>query len=208
MKSKVGILIGLLVTTALFTNSVFALPSSSYYEGKRTFSNVDELSGYVEFAVYDTEAYQDEFVGEDGFENPGDGQYVYAYQIFCDSSNADPFGSFAILGIGAGAIADSDDIGSTFDLTGEDIATTDQYFDEYTGDDPSKAVWEFNNGLLIADAHSQFLLISSDHDWTSGTVEIKRQIFPVPNPEPATIALLGLGSLILKRRRGTYLRKG
>jgi len=223
MKKRVRIILFVIfcfvlsVTCKLFAEENQFLPVSSHYQGQTSF-NVDGLRGDIEFAVYDTGTYEDEFVGADGFENPGDGQYVYAYQIFCDSSNEDPFGYFSILGIGENAIADEDDIGSMFDLTGEDVAPTDEYFN----DPLTEGIWEFNNGFLLSDAHSQLLVISSDNDWKIGSYEIRRpgnlsvpgdsegggqsSLYTVVNPEPATISLLCFGSLLILRKSKRYSR--
>ena len=76
----------------------------------------------------------------------------------------------------------------------------------YFDGDEYKIVWEFDGdaGYVIAGEHSWFLIFSSDNDWTAGDYEIKGpDDVPVPVPEPAAIALLGIGSMLalLKRRR-------
>lgn len=176
---------------------------SSHYQGRSYFNGYSEngvTSGHVDFAVYDTQ-------GESGaqFEQldlaaPGGGQYIYAYQIFNDSGSDDPLEYFNILGIGEGAIADAvGDIGS---VMGDDLAVgpTSEYFNASL----DSAVWEFDGGILAAGKNSFLLMISSDHDWTAGGYNFRQpddSDISVPNPEPCTIALLGLGSMVLLKKR-------
>lgn len=205
--------LSLLVAAALFVQGAGAatttiLPASSHYQGRSYFSIVTQggfLSGRVEFAVYDTQG-GNEFAAA-GFTAPGTGQYTYAYQIF----NDDPASNtvleyFSVLGIGAGAIANpADDIGSVDDTAGG-IDPTAVYFapfDPQVG--PENAIWEFEGGVLDEGDHSFFLILSSDHDFTKGTYSLVKSTdsgAPIPNPEPGTMALLGVGAaMTLIRRR-------
>lgn len=185
------------------------LPYSSYYQGHSTFAVQSEsgvTSGDVEFAVYDTLG-GNEFLDDTGFESPGEGQYIYAYQVFNDSASDDPLEYFGILGIGQGAITESDGIGTENDLSG---GIDSSYFDfdsEGPDEDISKAYWEFYdqdyNGILSASAHSFFLVLTSDHPWTRGYFQVTPDgTGAIPNPEPCSLALLGLGSLVLLKRPG------
>jgi hypothetical protein len=195
----------LLVVSVLFTQNASAtlapMLESSYHDGY-VFYYEDGLAGRIDFAVYDTEhpEYGDEYL-DNGIEMPGDGQYIYAYQIFNDYPiSEEAVAYFALLDINGDSI-DIDSISSQEDPE-EGIEPGEEYFDG----GQSKVVWEFNgsDGYIIVGEHSWFLVFSSDQDWVKGDYEIRGPAeMPVPMPEPATIALLGLGSItiLMKRRR-------
>ncbi len=211
---------------ALFSSAAFAtleriLPESSVHEGS-TFYDEDlgefgRLSGRIDFAVYDTETFTDEFVGGDGFEAPGDRQYIYAYQIFNDEEFSEAaVNYFAIFGIDGRLITESSIIGldSQNDTqddfpTEEGVAPSDGYFDDLE----SKVVWEFEGGYIEAGDHSWLLVFSSDQSWVEGNYEIKSVENPlsVPgesNPEPATLFLLTAGGGLLLTRRNKLKGRG
>jgi len=210
-RGKISLLI-VFVAAILFVQSATAttmtlLPESSHYQGRSYFRTLTEdgiLSGRVEYAVYDSLG-GNEFA-QAGFTTPGTGQYTYVYQIFNDGDDtASPLEYFSILGIGEGAINDmATDIGSVDD-NGGGIDATAMYFgvhDANTG--PDKAIWEFENGVLAIDAHSFFLVISSDFNYSTGTYSVLQSTSPqtpIPNPEPGTLALLGVGSMLTLIRR-------
>jgi hypothetical protein len=213
MIRKIGLL-SLLVVATLFIRDVSAtlteiLPASSHYEGRAYYSvpmGGGGIAGRIDFAVYDTVTNPDEFVGADGFVNPGGNRYIYAYQIFCDDTSTNPLEYFAILGIGDSAIDSLNAIDSQDDLSGTSIQPDIEYFNPSF----SRAVWEFDSGLLIADVHSYFLVISSDHDWTAGTYAVMQTEdgeTVVPNPEPGTLALLGIGGVLQFARRRKFFRR-
>lgn len=199
----------LFVQTAVATTTTL-LPPSSHYQGRsyfRTLTSDGFLSGRIEYAVYDTE------VPTELSEFKGSGRYTYVYQIFNDGDDtASPLEYFAIFGIGEGAIFDmATDIGSVDDNSGG-INSSAMYFgvhDANTG--PDNAVWEFEaDNSLVIDAHSFFLIISSNYDYTKGTYSVTKSsspYIPLPGdahtPEPGTLALLGVGSMVtlLRRRR-------
>lgn len=211
-KTKINVLI-VLVTAILFVRTAGAttttiMPPSTHYQGRsyfRTLTADGILSGRIEYAVYDTE-------GENEFtEVSGTGQYTYVYQIFNDGDDtATALEYFAILGIGEGAIFDQvTDIGTVDDDSGG-IDATAMYFgvhDAATG--PDKAIWEFEGGILATGEHSFFLVISSDNNYTTGTYQIIKGTSPeapIPNPEPSTIALLGIGGMLTLFRRRRHIR--
>lgn len=200
----------LIIAATIFVRSASAttmtiLPESTHYQGRsyfRTLTSDGILSGRVEYAVYDSQG------GNEFALTGGTGRYTYAYQIFNDGDDtASALEYFSILGIGEGAIYDLiTDIASVDDSSGG-IDCTAMYFgahDAATG--PDNAVWEFEGGILQTNAHSFFLVISSDSDYTTGSYQVIKTtspVTPIPNPEPSTIALLGIGGLmtLLRRRR-------
>jgi hypothetical protein len=205
----------LLLTATLFVQSAAAttmtiLPGSSHYQGRsyfRTLTSDGILSGRVEYAVYDS------LGGNEFALTGGSGRYTYAYQIFNDGDDtASALEYFSILGIDEGAIFDQvTDIGTVDDGIGG-IDSTAMYFgvhDANTG--PDNAVWEFEGDILETNAHSFFLVISSDYNYATGTYNLIKTSSPgapIPNPEPSTIALLGIGGMmtLLRRRRRVQIR--
>ena len=208
--SKIGFLI-ICTIVVLFVSSANAtiedlLPESSEHQGSTFYNEYDDASekwlrGRIDFAVYDTET-SNEWI-DAGFEIPGLGRYVYAYQIFNDYDGYSDLSvaSFSLLGIN------------------EDVITGTSYeYDQLEGVDPtampSEGAWEFSLGVLYASKHSSFLVLSSDRSWVAGSYEItptEDTPLVVPggdtadNPEPATIALLGLGfSFVLRSRNKSH----
>ncbi|UCF44046.1 MAG: PEP-CTERM sorting domain-containing protein [Planctomycetota bacterium] len=204
MTRKIGFL-SVLAVAILFAQTASAalhLPDSSYYQGSTYYNTDDGLRGRIDYAVYDTDAYPNEFVGDDGYEAPGEGQYIYAYQIFHQPGFFNPsLAYFSLLDIGGVPIDDID----TRDDGSDGIAPTDQYILD------SEAVWDFTDenkdAILLAGDHSWFLILSSDNDWDRGDYEIKpAEGLPIPpggpqTPEPATVTLLGIGGLLALGRR-------
>jgi hypothetical protein len=205
----------LLVAATIFVRSASAatmtiLPESSHYQGRsyfRTLTADGIISGRVEYAVYDSQG------GNEFALTGGSGQYTYVYQIFNDGDDtATALEYFSILGIGEGAIFDQvTDIATVDDGSGG-IDATAMYFGVHDIDTgPDNAVWEFEaDNNLVIDAHSFFLVISSNYDYTTGTYSVLKSTspyVPLPNemhaPEPGTITLLGIGGMmtLLRRRR-------
>ena len=181
------------------------LPESSHYQGftyydeewPDGFDGINMLRGRIDFAVYDTLAYPNEFIGDGGYTAPGDGQYIYAYQIFNDYQgySEEAVTYFAALGIDMAYVYDID---SQDDLA-DGIEPVGQYFSD------EDAVWEFgeiDQDWIIPGEHSWFLAFSSDKDWVHGYYEIRgTEPSDFPVPEPAMLALLSIGGAILFRRR-------
>ena len=203
-------LLSLLFVATLFVQNAAAtiLPYSSHYQGRLYFSDAN-VTGYVDFAVYDTLApYGNEWT----FTAPGTGQYIYAYQIFSDAGSSAAIEFFTIMGI--------DDPPTLHNLDGINTMNTQNPWEGYplitgcvaptnsfsnTNPGETRATWEFAGGILVADKYSWFLIFSSPNDWTEGRYDMSPpagdDIVPTPNPEPCTLALLGLSSTILFAKR-------
>jgi hypothetical protein len=201
-------LLSLLLVVGLFVQSATAtiLPYSSHYQGSSSF-NFSGVKGRVDFAVYDTLGTSgDEWTGA-SFTVPGNGQYVYAYQIFNDVGSAGAIEYFSIMGLDNHVLngistMNTQNPWENYPLITDGVAPTNSF--PNTNLDETKATWEFAGGILIADKYSWFLIFSSAHDWTAGTYDISplaNDTVPIPNPEPCTLTLLGLGGAILFAKR-------
>ena len=193
------ILTGLIFVMVVFIQTNYAalefLPESSYYEGSTTYSIVTEdgiLFGRIDFAVYDTWTYPDEFIGEDGFEYPTDDRYIYVYQIFSDEIYSDEeVAYFALLDIEEAPV---DGTSSQDDLN-DGVEPADY---------PDEGVWDFEGSFIYDGDHSDFLVLTSDTGWVPGSYEISTggSDVPVPDiPEPASIVLLGTAGLLIFVKR-------
>jgi hypothetical protein len=169
------------------------LPASNHYQGRKSFFVSDAagfVAGHVEFAVYDTQ--QQALAGYSGSE-----RYVYAYQVFTYATSTAPLTYFSLLGGNfSGLTLQSDDA-----LGG---ATTAGVSPTGTNATASAAIWDFADGSLIKGANSWFLFFRSNSDWVAGSVEVKSSFnddLPVNVPEPATMALFAIGTILSIRRK-------
>jgi hypothetical protein len=201
----------LLIVLALLTYGAHAgliLPESSYDDGRWSGHRIYEEGGYnvlVEFAVYDTLG-GNEFVDVGGFTAPGEGQYIYAYQIWNHADAQEDVGYFGIFGSGGTSINESliSGLGSENDNEGG-VEPSYHGFDS----DRSRIFWEFISDDLDPGVHSYFLVFSSDLAPVAGDYEVSkpqdRGTLGVPDdghtPEPGTLALLGIGALTIIRRK-------
>ena len=194
------------------------LPESSYYQGQhdRTFDLGSEgtLGIHLEFAVYRDETQYGGSVNEaqimqEWTGHTGDADYVYAYQVFCESSSDAGLTYFALTGIDPGTIADvQNDIGQNEYLDNGGPIQSGGVEPTSGGFNASvtKAVWQFDEGTLVQGEQSWFLFLYSDYDWIKGDIQVQalaNDDIPVPEvPEPATLVLLGCGAILsLKRRK-------
>ena len=201
---KKFVFIALLTLTVFCSQSTWAILTSSYYDGWMPYDTDDGLAtGWINFAVYDTEhlEYGSEHEENGIVKHDGWDQYIYAYQIIHDNASGIDVTGFSVLDIDGGLLADSL------------VNNTSSQDDENGGIAPltsdTEGVWTWDlvggNGYISAGEHSSLLVYTSDQSLTKGTFEIETSGMPVPiqthAPEPTTIALLGLGSLMLTVRQ-------
>ncbi|MFC1738737.1 PEP-CTERM sorting domain-containing protein [Planctomycetota bacterium] len=201
------------------------LPDSSYADGQwQGFEWYNEeigdgvfLNGRVDYAVYDTFdlQYQDESEWVDGLDLSGEGQFLYVYQIFNDYEDWSDrevayFSVFAESGDPLDVEEDS--IGSS-----QDPENGVGPVEGYLADSGLEIVWKWEmgpegNGYIIQGKYSWFLLFLSDSQPVPGDFEVRASEgegeFPISSvPEPATVALLGLGNIVLVLNRRKFHRR-
>jgi len=196
------------------TSALLVLPHSTYgdlygWQGRRIYED-NGFNVLIDFTVYDTETYPNEFIGTDGFVNPGQGRYIYAYQIFNHPSADKDIEYFGIFGIETTIDEATIDGLSSQDDGEEGVPTSDEYFD----DDLARVVWEFDWGVLIPGEHSYFLVLSSNHEPVAGDYEIRGfeeegDVSMPGSPEPGMLTLLGIGgAMMFTKRRKSAQRYG
>jgi hypothetical protein len=227
MSVKRVFLLSSLFSTILFAQDaratlLFMLPDSSYAEKEGNWQGYREHTedGFymrVDFTVYDTrnlladsdeETLVNSLTGE---EDLGlDGQYIYAYQIFNKidpsyksieyfgllDSRGNPINGAHVLGIGSFSDAEY-----TSAMFGEGIEPTESVLDPLSWTFGSSAeLWDSSGGCIDNGDHSWFLVFSSNTAPVSGSYKVKPPSeFPVP--EPGMLTLVGIGGVILVKRR-------
>ncbi|MBN1126773.1 MAG: PEP-CTERM sorting domain-containing protein [Sedimentisphaerales bacterium] len=200
-KAKACVL-GILLLSILSAGAVAEitryLPNSSFWQGSSYRTGIR-----VDYAVYDTQEYPSEFVGEGGFTVPGvnPGRYVYAYQVFNTYPNTSfDIEFFTILGISSNTISSIDVLG-TVGQEGDGIDTIFEWFSP----ENNEANWQFDPDTLVPEEKSLFLVFSSDHGPVVGDyrVNVPSDDLPVSGelPEPATLLFMSVGAFFLQRRR-------
>jgi hypothetical protein len=194
----------LLLLGVLALPALAMLPTSSYMHGSAFYGVNDDdpefLKGRVDYAVYDTDnlslADEQDFVDALGLA----GQYVYAYQIWNDYSVSESaVKSFEVMYQDGSSVAAAilNDTGAHDDGEGGVAPSSIT----------SQGVWQWSidTDFLAIGEHSYFLIFSSDAAPISGKFEVNGPVNegPVPptTPEPATVALVGLGSMVVFGRR-------
>ncbi len=213
MRNVVMIMLGVLLVSVTHADLLRSdLPDSTYYSGQHDryydLGGGQNLLVHLEFAVYNGSQAQDiqAWTG-----HAGSADFVYAYQVFCDSSNAAGLTMFSLTGINPASIADvQNDIGENEYLDdgiptqSGGVAPTSSEFNESV----TEAMWQFEAGELVQGDQSWFLFIYSNNDMVAGDFNVQQLAdddIPVPGdnevPEPATLALLACGAILSLRRK-------
>jgi len=175
------------------------------WQGTQQFSvtsGVKKLQVDVEYAVYAPGKY-----GLSGTDQSLGTQFVYAYQVFNDLLGNEPVSSFSV---GLDPTANVANIGS--DAGSGTLGGTAPTASAFTGSPPTSAVWYFFMNTIdppLANEYSTVLLFTSPYgpQWAPATVMDgglgNTHDLPSPIPEPATMALVGLGlaGLVARHRR-------
>jgi hypothetical protein len=158
----------------------------------------------VDFAVYDTSGpkstAETNFINSIALVMPDMSRYLYVYQVFNNLSDSEAsIVYFAIFNLGHTQLdAASQNIGAQNDNAGGNEPSSSGLEDE-----GARVVWNFAGlSLLEGGDHSWFLVLTSDSGPVKGDYEVRSSQSDLPViPEPATIALLSSGALIIAGRR-------
>jgi len=187
--------------------SILPTDQDTHYYGShdRSFDlgSGNTLDIHLEFAVYaGTQAQtMQEWTG-----HTGGAEFVYAYQVFSETSSTAALTYFALTGVNPSAIADiENDISEAESLNGTPSGGIGPASSDFNTS-VTKAIWQFDVGTLVQGTRSWFLFLYSDYDWIKGDIEVQPLAddeIPIPGvPEPTTLALLACGTVLsLKRRK-------
>lgn len=198
-KTRIVGLVGVLsVILAVPAGAAFDryLPTSSFMEG-----TAYGVGHQVDYAVYDMVDYATDLTDVSWFdlsEMPEE-RYVYTYQIF--NANAADIWSFTLAGVPEGSISGIAAVGRLDNGSG---GVEPDFW--WLTVDFTETTWRFDDELVIPDAHSWVLVLTSNHAPVTTTyrVNVPPSGLPGPGaPEPATLLMLGLGAGYLRWRRST-----
>ena len=201
MKSIV--VLSIIMVIAVLVQNASALPSSSFDGGKwggyDTYSDGAGLNVEVVFNVYT--ASSGEFTWGGQVSMPSTDPYIYVYQIFNSSGSSESVKSFSLLNSDKSAVASS--------LMHQTCSQTDGSGgispDPSVSATPGVWVWSAGVGYLLAGDHSWYLVYSSNYAPTTGDFTVNTDsptTPPVPTPEPCTMALFGIASVLYAAKRG------
>jgi len=200
--------LSVLVIAAMLTPDASAYLSSyssslndNDWQGYKTYKNEDSsLSCTLIFNVYDNIAHHSEVTAWAGNVDFPD-RYVYAYQLFVDTSSTKEVTFFSILQASGAAISNS-----LMHVT-QAILGTGATTDPNPSDDAEQGKWKWSAsvGLLSAGESSAYLVFSSPYAPVRGSFKVDTSVEEPPPvvPEPSTIAFLCLASgfLVAGRNR-------
>lgn len=215
MRKIFGFLTMLLLAT-IFTQNACAEAQYGSIDFDQTWGN-----GRIDFAIFDFES-QDTYsswaesynIDSGDFASIAEGEYIYAYKLY----NDDPLDDKAIFSFEVFANGDyTIDVEASIDSFSDSPDEFSEAGVEPTGHDyypdTSSIIWEFGDPYIEKDEYSWFLMLKSTLAPVTGDFVIKGPEADIDgeaewipgdiqtNPEPATIALFGLGSLVLFRKR-------
>lgn len=169
--------------------------------GTVSFVGDSDWTGYVDYAVYAPDEYTS--LGDHPDEET---KYIYAYQIFNDSTSTVTVSHLSI-GLASDAGADNVWYDTTYGESGGSIPVLSWL----VGNPPGSVQWV---GSWAPGTHSTVLLFSSpnNYTWDSATManggKGDTHDLPSPLPEPAVLILLcgGIVPMLLKHRRKARAR--
>ncbi|MEN6384406.1 MAG: PEP-CTERM sorting domain-containing protein [Phycisphaerales bacterium] len=201
-----GIVVVLLLLMQTATQAALLLPKSSLWHGGNQYTR-NGITAYVEYAVYDSGptgniSFPTALTLPSSIETA---RYLYAYKIL-NVSNA-TIGTFQII---AKNVSNKEGIGSIADGADGIVPDTSSYADKIFQ-------WEFGGGLFVIDKQSAYLVFTSDYapveasnlNFSSnfgnnpglpGTESEVSESLENSIPEPATLALLSIGALTLRKK--------